>query len=57
MGTSLAYWAAFHEADEYLQFRAAQYLRLAEEKGHKTVGNQWYVALSIRLVLSLEMCR
>lgn len=24
-----------------VQFKAAQYLRLAEEKGHKTVGNSW----------------
>lgn len=24
-----------------LQFKAAQYLRLAEEKGSKTVGNSW----------------
>lgn len=26
------------------QFKAAQYLRLAEEKGSKTIGNTWYVA-------------
>lgn len=25
------------------QFKAAQYLRLAEEKGSKSVGNSWYV--------------
>lgn len=24
-----------------LQFKAAQYLRLAEQKGSKTVGNSW----------------
>jgi hypothetical protein len=25
------------------QFKAAQFLRLAEQKGHKTLGNTWYV--------------
>lgn len=25
----------------YLQFKAAQFLRLAEEKGNKTIGNTW----------------
>lgn len=29
------------------QFKAAQYLRLAEEKGSKTIGNTWYVAFSL----------
>lgn len=29
-----------------MQFKAAQYLRLAEEKGSKSVGNSWYVFFS-----------
>jgi len=30
----------------FSQFKAAQYLRLAEEKGSRQVGNAWYVTMS-----------
>lgn len=30
----------------FLQFKAAQLLRLAEKSGSKTLGNTWYVSLS-----------
>ena len=32
------------------QFRAAQLLRLAEEKGSKTLGNTWYVKVFLRFI-------
>lgn len=41
-----------------LQFTAAKYLRIAEEKGHKTVGNSWCVLLltpTIFLLLTVNL--
>jgi hypothetical protein len=44
------------------QFKAAQFLRLAEEKGNKTLGNTWYVfrfhyqsSISMELVVTLAI--
>jgi hypothetical protein len=38
------------------QFKAAKYLRLAEESGGPTVGNSWYVSshlVSFQMMMSL----
>lgn len=39
------------------QYRAAQLLRLAEEKGVKTLGNTWYVSLLFSFSFSLLRVR
>lgn len=41
------------------QFKAAQFLRLAESKGNKTLGNTWYVytLFSYYLFREIEMLR